>query len=52
MAWRASNLWMNDNMKRPAEAGRFCQSGIAVAGLIVRQFGILVILAGSLTLLA
>ncbi|MBR1146637.1 hypothetical protein [Bradyrhizobium sp. AUGA SZCCT0431] len=38
--------------KRPAEAGRFCQLGIGVAGLIGRQLGIFVTLAGSLTLLA
>jgi hypothetical protein len=38
--------------KRPAEAGRFCQLSIGVAGLIVRHFGIFVTLAGCLTLLA
>ena len=38
--------------KRPAEAGRFCQLGIGVAGLIVRHLGIFVTLAGGLTLLA
>jgi hypothetical protein len=39
--------------KRPAEAGRFSRlSRIAVARLVERLFGILVILDGSLTLLA
>jgi hypothetical protein len=38
--------------KRPAEAGRFCQLSIGVAGLLVRHLGIFVTLAGSLTLLA
>jgi hypothetical protein len=38
--------------KRPAEAGRFCQSSIGVAGLLVRHLGIFVTLARSLTLLA
>jgi hypothetical protein len=38
--------------KRPAEAGRICQLCIGIAGLVVRRFGMFVILCGSLTLLA
>ena len=38
--------------KRPAEAGRLCQLRIGVARLVERLFGISIVLARSLALLA
>jgi hypothetical protein len=50
--WRDIFVSFCCHRKRPAEAGRFCQLRIGIAGLLVRLFGIFVTTAGLLALLA